>query len=147
MTGIEEYGSRAGFSHRQLKQNQDVRSNFVSTPDKVQPARLGTIIKAHQVISPSGETRILVQIRFDDTVAIDTQATYAEGFILSHTVEEIALLFGELEDLIGHTVAVESTSNNQPHGIATIVSRYSSGNLEVANTLRAFGTILAPAGK
>jgi hypothetical protein len=147
MVGIEEYGSRAAFNPRQQQKHQDIRSNFIAQPDDYSPPRTGKIVQAYQVIDPSGLTRILVQIRFDDTVAQSTQSTYTKGFILSHTVEEISLLFGELEDLIGHTVSVISNSPVQPEGIATIINTYGSGNLTTANTLSSFGTLLAPAGK
>lgn len=147
MAGMEEYIPRAGFSPRQQASSQHHRSGLVSKPDEHTTERLGKIVKALQIVNESGETRVVVQIRFDDTVAQSTQSSYPNGFILSHTVEEIALLFGGIDDLIGHTVALRSTSTNQPQGIATIVARYGAGNLDAANTLKPFGTLLAPAGK
>jgi hypothetical protein len=90
--------------------------------------------------------RFEVEIRFDGKQSDIQQGSYKRAFILSHTMEELAMLFGDPDTIIGRRVTVESTGTKEDQGLATIVNDSGVGNLAKANTLKPFGTLLAPAG-
>jgi hypothetical protein len=103
-------------------------------------------VKYHQRVGPTGLERFEVEIRFDNKQSDIQQGSYKRAFVLSHTLEEIAMIFGDPDTIIGREVTVESSGTREDQGLATIITRSGEGNLEKANTLMPFGTLLAPAG-
>ena len=113
-------------------------------PDVQRPPRRGKITRVISPVGAEGEKFIYVYIRFYDTISETSQETSTRPFRLSHTAEELAMVYGE--DLVGYEVKVDFMGPDPNQGVATIVNMPSRGDLEAANTLRAFGTLLAPAG-
>ena len=146
MSNNEETGSRAGFNVAQQRRSEQFLSDKKPRPDEKRQARGGKIVKYHQRVSDTGSERFEVEIRFDDKLSDIQQGSYRRAFVLSHTPEELAALYGDPETIIGKRVTVESNSGKEDQGIATIVNGSGEGNLQKANTLKPFGTLLAPAG-
>jgi hypothetical protein len=146
MSNQEETGSRAGFNEAQQRRSAEYLAELKPRPDEKRQPRTGRIIKHRQLISSTGPEKFEVEIRFDDNQSDIYQGSYGRGFILSHTLEELAMLFGDPDTIIGKRVVVESAGTREDQGMATIISDSGEGNLEKANTLKPFGTLLAPAG-
>ena len=142
----EEGYSRAGYNSQQQHRSSSFIEGTRPRPDEVTSPRKGIIVKARQVVTKTGVARILVEIRFDRKSSDIQRGSYSRPFPLIHTVEEIAMLYGSLDDLIGLSVSVQTTAGRQDQGIATIINRSGVGDLNKANTLNPFGTLLAPAG-
>jgi hypothetical protein len=146
MSNREETSSRAGYNVVQQNRSEQFLSDIRPRPDEKRQARSGRIVKYHQRIGDGGMERFEVEIRFDDKLSNIQQGSYRRAFILSHTPEELAMLYGDPDTIIGKRVSVESNSGKEDQGIATIVNDSGEGNLEKANLLKPFGTLLAPAG-
>lgn len=142
----EETTSRAGYSIAQQAKSDVFQSENKPRPDEKRQPRRGRIVKYHQRISPTGEEKFEVEIRFDGKQSDIQQGSYDRAFILSHTMEELAMIFGDPNTIIGKRVTVESSGTREDQGLATIINDSGEGNLEKANTLKPFGTLLAPAG-
>jgi hypothetical protein len=97
-------------------------------------------------VGATGLERFEVEIRFDGKSSDIQQGSYNRAFVLSHTPEELAMLYGDPDTIIGKEVIVESAGTKEDQGTATIVNSSGKGNLEKATTLAPFGTLLAPAG-
>ena len=146
MSNREETVSRAGYNTIQQNQSQEYLSGIRPRPDERRQPRKGRIINFHQRVGVTGLERFEVEIRFDDKPSDIQQGSYSRAFILSHTPEELAILYGDPETIIGKRVIVESSTGKEDQGIAIIVNDSGIGNLGKANTLSPFGTLLAPAG-
>lgn len=142
----EETGSRAGYNATQQDRSHKFLSDLKPRPDEKRQPRRGRIVKYHQHVSSTGEENFEVEIRFDGQESDIQQGSYNRSFILGHTMEELAMLFGDPNTIIGKRVVVESTGTREDQGLATIINDSGEGNLEKANTLKPFGTLLAPAG-
>lgn len=146
MSNISEQESRAAYTSQQQNKSNEFRAGLRPRPDEKQVVRRGKITKAVQSVTEDGSEWITIGIRFDDMPSDFMQTSFKNGFILSQPVEEIALLYGSLDDLVGLTVSVETSSSRKDTGIATIISDNGRGNLDKFHTLKPFGTLLAPAG-
>jgi hypothetical protein len=146
MSNREETGSRAGFNEYQQRKSASYLAELKPRPDEKRQPRKGRIVKYHQRVGPTGLERFEVEIRFDNKQSDIQQGSYKRAFVLSHTLEEIAMIFGDPDTIIGREVTVESSGTREDQGLATIITRSGEGNLEKANTLMPFGTLLAPAG-
>ena len=142
----EETQSRAGFNVIQQRKSEGFLSDLRPRPDERRQPRKGKIIRVHQRIGPTGLERFEVEIRFTDKESDIQQGSYRRAFILSHTPEELSMLYGDADTIIGKEVVVESSGAKEDQGVATIVNNSGKGNIEKANTLKPFGTLLAPAG-
>lgn len=146
MSNREETCSRAGYSTVQQNQSQEYLSGIRPRPDERRQPRKGIIVRFHQRVGPTGLERFEVEIRFNDKPSDIQQGSYRRAFILSHTPEELAMLYGDPETIIGKKVTVESATGREDQGVATIINESGMGNLGKATTLSPFGTLLAPAG-
>lgn len=113
-------------------------------PDAPSLPRYGNITEVLNVAGDTGKL-VFVKIRFDDQLSDITQASNVRSFVLTHYVEELALLYGD--NLVGRRVKVDYVGNRDDQGYATITNKNGEGDLEAANTLRGFQTIIAPAGQ
>jgi len=112
-------------------------------PDAPSIPRYGKITDI--VVVPDGSRKLIfAKIRFDDQLSNTTQESQPRPFVLTHYVEELALVYGD--NLVGLRVRVDYVGNREDQGYATIVNAQGEGDLEAANTLRGFQTIIAPAG-
>jgi len=108
-------------------------------------SRYGKIVRITMPYNEDGDKRyIRAYIRFDDALSAVSQESVDKPFILGYAVEEIAMIYGD--DLIGLRCRVDFIGANSNQGIVTIISDTGEGDLEEANKLRDFGTLLAPAG-
>lgn len=146
MSNNREQDSRAGYNISQHQKNAGFRAGLRQRPDENRQPRTGVIVKYHQRISPTGQERFEVEIRFDDKLSDIQRGSYNRAFVLSHTPEDLAMIYGDPNTIVGKRVRVESSSGREDQGIATIINDSGRGNLEKANTLKPFGTLLAPAG-
>ena len=147
----EEY-SRAGYNSIQQKNSNAFRDRTEPGLNTVRPPRRGKIVRAYQGYLIGNIPVIMVEIAFDDKVNKIGQASYVKQFILEHPVTDLALLYGDIDDLVidadgnHRTVEVRFFGDKPDQGIARIINSSGRGDLESANTLEDFGTILAPAG-
>jgi len=146
MSNIEEKTSKAAYNTFQQDKSNQFQASLRPRPDELRSPRKGMITKAYQFTDDTGRTQLRVEIRFDNMRNNITQTTYKSAFALSETIEDIALRYGTIDKLIGKRVVVESSSGRNDQGLATIVNSLGRGNLEQANTLKPFGTLIAPAG-
>jgi hypothetical protein len=146
MSSREENCARAGYNVVQQGRSQRFRADLAPRPDEVRGPRRGRIVRYYQRVGSIGIERIEVEIRFDDRSSDIQQGSYGRTFVLSHTPEELAMLYGDPDSIIGKIVEVKSAGLREDQGFATIVGNSGKGNLEKANTLKPFGTLLAPAG-
>ena len=146
MSNKEEKGSRSGYNTVMQLQSTEFLSSIRPRPDEKRSPRKGKITKYNQRVGGTGLERFEVEIRFDEKIDDIHQASYRRSFILSHTPEELAMLFGDPDTIIGKRVMVQSSTGQEDQGLAFIVNDSGKGNLEKANTLKPFGTLLAPAG-
>jgi hypothetical protein len=146
MSNYEEKHARAGFNESQQQKSFDFLSKIHPKPYEKRQPRRGIITNYHQRISDTGMERFEVEIRFDDKPSDIQQGSYDRAFVLTHTPEELAMIFGDPDTIIGKRVMVDSYGARDDQGIATIINESGMGNLEKANTLKPFGTLLAPAG-
>ena len=143
--GIIEQGTRQAFTPGQQKLNSDSRSQSLPKPNDAKKTRYGTIINAIQQETTDNLGRIVVEIRFDDKINTITQGTYKRFFILSETIDYLALVYGDLEDIIGLRVAVEQHSASEDNGLAYISNPTGAGHIDRFTAIAPIGTILAPA--
>jgi len=146
MSNSFEQSSRAGYTNAQQKLSEQTLKQSKPRPDETRRPRYGVIVRVFQKLSGTGGERIEVEIRFDNKLSDIQQGSYNRGFILNHTPEEPAMLYGDKETLIGKKVVVHTSGDRQDQGVATIVNRNGTGNIDKANMLKPFGTLLAPAG-
>jgi hypothetical protein len=146
MSNREETSSRAGYNTTQQRRSENFLSDIRPRPDEKRHPREGIIVKYHQRVYPTGLENFEVEVRFDDKPSDVQQGSYRRSFILTHTPEELAMLYGDPNTIIGKRVTVESGTGREDYGVATIINSLGRGNLEKANTLKPFGTLLAPAG-
>jgi len=125
------------------KRDEERHSRRQPEPHSIQRPRYGTIVKTESHPTSAG-LAIFVRIRFDDSVSNVTQASGNTGFILGHPVEEVALLYGD--DLTGMRAKVEFNGADKNRGIAYIINDDIIMDLDQANEVAPFGTLLAPAG-
>lgn len=146
MSSFEEKYSRAGYNSRQQAHSTDSRQILARKPDELKKPKRGKIVKATQLADNNGIAKLIVSIRFFDVPSDIQQGSYNTSYVLTHTAEEIAVLYGNIEDIIGMTVMVQSVSGRSDTGSATIIANAGECDLEKASTLKPIGTLLAPAG-
>jgi len=114
--------------------------------DAPQKPVYGTIIEAFLVPLGSegkvSDTAVMVSVRLDEK----PEETAARAFYLGHYPSELALIYGGLKDLAGLRCRLERTGHRPNQGIVYIANSNGRGNLDKANKMPDFGTILAPAG-
>jgi hypothetical protein len=109
-------------------------------PDSVNNPRYGTITEVRK-----DPTQTFVYVQFDDVPPNEfSRDTTGVPMPLAHTIEEIALVFGD--ELVGLKCKLESIGGDINVGLIYIIDTVGSGNLEAANKLPGFNTIFAPAG-
>ncbi len=144
---INETIPRAASTTQQQYLSNNFIANTKSKITDVQQPRKGTVTDAKQMVDESGSERVYVMVRMDEKLNDIQQSSYpSQGFVLAHTIGELALTHGGLKELIGLTVMIQGNGARLDQGIATIVNASGEGNLDKANTLKSFGTLLAPAG-
>lgn len=144
---INETLPRAASTTQQQYLSNNFIANTKSKITDVQQPRKGTVTDAQQMVDESGIERVYVMVRLDEKLNSIQQSSYpSQGFVLAHTIGELALAHGGLKELIGLSVMIQGNGARLDQGIATIVNASGEGNLDKANTLKSFGTLLAPAG-
>ena len=144
---INETLPRAASTTQQQYLSNNFIANTKSKITDVQQPRKGTVTDAQQMVDESGIERVYVMVRLDEKLNSIQQSSYpSQGFVLAHTIGELALAYGGLKELIGLSVMIQGNGARLDQGIATIVNASGEGNLDKANTLKSFGTLLAPAG-
>lgn len=148
-----EDSSRAAYGLRQHERSKEYRNGLQGDLDTVRPPRYGKIVEVFQAVDKAGQVTIMVDIQFFDEPQSNIQRrTYNRVFVLEHSATDLALLYGSLEDVIvdangdHRIVEVRQIGDRPDQGVARIVNRNGLGDLEKANKLRDFGTIMAPAG-
>jgi hypothetical protein len=147
----EKY-SKTGFNSYQQEKSKGFHELHRPKVDTARPPRRGKIVNAYQAITSSKIPVIMVDIQFDDEINEIKRHTYNRSFVLEHSVTDLALLYGDLHDIVvdadgnHRTVEVRYFGVKSDRGIARIINLNGRGNLKVANDIEDFGTILAPAG-